>query len=106
MQQTIKTPHDVVQILIDIIATHENKFAIYTKYYKQSKAIRVSIVTRKYLYDCLYDLHGRIAEITRKKNHYKVNGEILKACTFKVFDDLTSFVSIDISEVKRKVIIL
>ena len=106
MQRTIKTPHDVVQILIDIIATHENKFAIYTQYFKQTKAVKVSIVTRKHLYVCFYDLHGKMAEITRSKNHYRVNVEVLKACTFKVYDDLTDFVSIDKSEVKRKVIFL
>lgn len=106
MERTIKTPHDVVQLLIDIIAMNENKFAIYTQYFKLTKTVKVSIVTRKHLYVCFYDLQGKTAEITRSKNHYRVNGEVLKACTFKVYDDLTDFVSIDKSEVKRKIVFL
>lgn len=106
MQRTIQTPHDVVQLLIDIIALNENKFAIYTQYFKLTKTVKVSIVTRKHLYVCFYDLHGKSAEITRSKNHFRVNIKVLKACTFKVYDELTDFVSIETPEVKRRIIFI
>ena len=106
MQRTIQTPHDVVQILIDIIATHENKFAIYTEYNKYETHVHVAIITQEYKYLCKYKPCGISVSIHRYKNEYKIENYISEACTFNVYDDISGFVCVDIIPNKIKYVYL
>lgn len=106
MKRTIKTTHDVVQVLIDIIAEYENQFAVYTQYFYLVGYVKVTIVTKNFSYTCEFEPQGPDVHIKKYKNNNRVNSKIRKACIFKVYDNMTCFVSIDTKPVKTKVIFI
>ena len=106
MKRTIKTTHDVVQVLIDIIAEYENQFAVYTQYFYLGGYVKVTIVTKNFSYICEYEPQGLDVHIDKFKNNYRVNSKIRKECIFKIYDDMTSFVCIDTHPIKNKVIFI
>lgn len=94
MKRTIKTPHDVVQILIDIIVSHEYKIDIFTQYFCRTDSVKVIINTFYFVYICLYETTGNRVEFRRYKKKFSSSSKILVACTFRVHGEHTDYISV------------
>lgn len=106
MKRTIKTPHDVVQILIDIIVANEYRIDIYTQYFSRLNHVKVTINTFYYIYVCNYELQGDRVEIRRYKKIYSSSNKVLVACTFRVHGDHTDYINVQSFPQKIQIIYL
>ncbi len=106
MQRRIKTPHDVVQVLIDIIVANEYKIDIYTQYIKYQNIIKVTIISFYNVYVCYYEMTGTKVEINRYKRKFSSKTKVLVACSFKVHGEYTDFIEIGNIPEKIKFIVL
>lgn len=104
MKRTIKTPHDVVQVLIDIIAAHENDFTLTVESIGIVRFIFVEITTKESRYICEYEIGGNYVNIDKYKYQNYVNKKVQKASTYKVRGRLTTYLNRDLFPIKSKII--
>lgn len=106
MKRTINTPHDVVQILIDIIVTNESTIDIFTLYESRLNFVKVSINTSRYLFLCFYSIKGYQVEIRKFKKKHISSSRVLKLCSFRVHGEYTDSTYIESFPEKIKMIYL
>lgn len=104
MKRTIKTPHDIVQILIDIIVSHEYAIDIFTEYLSRTNRVKVIINTFYFVYICLYETNGNRVEIRKYKRKFSSDSKVLVACTFRVHGEHTDYFSVYDHTEKIKII--
>lgn len=106
MKRTIKTPHDVVQILIDIIVSHEYRIDIFTQYFSRTDSVKVVINTFYFVYICLYETTGNRVEFRKYKKKFTSSSKVLVSCTFRVHGEHTDYISVNDRPEKINIICL
>lgn len=104
MKRTIKTPHDVVQVLIDIIVANGYKIVIFTQYFSLLNQVKVTINTFAYLYICFYEVTGDKVEIRKFRKKFTYDSKVIEACSFRGHGVLSGFSNMDSFPVKIKII--
>lgn len=94
MKRTIKTPHDVVQILINIIVSHEYRSDIFAQYFDRTNSVKVIINTFYFVYICLYETTGNRVEFRKYKKKFTSSSKVLMSCSFRVHGEHTDYISV------------